>query len=121
MHLSLCCNSLATVCPYCCYERILCDYPYHCEGNPSFWQLSVSCCRPYVQAMAVSKPFCLGDRLGPINTNEITTRESYMATRQLTVIYYSFVIVFWKFFLSFLLSPLVLDLGSILPFSFLVS
>lgn len=35
-----------------------------------FWQHSVSCWWPYVQAMAVSKPFCVGDRLGPINANE---------------------------------------------------
>lgn len=64
-----------TLCLYCCesIERILCDYSYHCEGNPSFWQLSASRCCPYVQAMAVSKSFCRGDRLGPINTNEIQT------------------------------------------------
>lgn len=83
----MCSNSLATVCPYCweSIEWILCDYPYHCEGNPSFWQLSLSCCWPYVQAMATSKPFCLGDRLGPINTNEIQTGEttaySYISLR----------------------------------------
>ena len=83
----MCCNSLATICPYCweSIEWILCDYPYHCEGNPSFWQLSLSCCWPYVQAMATSKPFCLGDRLGPINTNEIQTGEttaySYISLR----------------------------------------
>lgn len=83
----MCSNSLATVCPYCweSIEWILCDYPYHCEGNPSFWQRSLSCCWPYVQAMATSKPFCLGDRLGPINTNEIQTGEttaySYISLR----------------------------------------
>lgn len=71
--------------PACYYDRILCDYPYNCESNPSFWQLSVSCCWPYVQAMAVSEPFCLGDRLSPINTNEIQTREGSVTVHQQTL------------------------------------
>lgn len=88
-YIFLCWTSSATVCPYCreSVERILCDYPYHCEGNPSFWQLSLSRCGPYVQAMAASKPFCLGDRLGPINTNETRTRESSTASHRRATIH----------------------------------
>lgn len=40
------------------------------EGNPSSWQLWASRRQPYVQAMAASRPFCLADRLSPINSNE---------------------------------------------------
>lgn len=100
MYISLCCNSLATVCPYCYYERILCDYPYHCDGNPSFWQLPGSCWWPYVQAMAASKPFCLGDRLSPINTGG-KLYGYWSANCHLLLFRYSV----WKLFPSFLASP----------------
>lgn len=75
-------------------DRILCHYSYRREGNPSFWQLSASCCWPYVHAMTASKPLCLGDRLSPINSNEPQTGWSPRQQTTVTLLPYSL----WNFF-----------------------
>lgn len=82
--------------PHCVFvvDRILCHYSYRREGNPSFWQLSASCCWPYVHAMTASKPLCLGDRLSPINSNEPQTGWSPRQQTTVTLLPYSL----WNFF-----------------------
>lgn len=42
--------------PFGAHGEILCDHSYHCEGNPSFWQLPAPRCRPYVRGNAASNP-----------------------------------------------------------------